>query len=95
MADRLERWAVLLRCFDYEISHIAGDKNVWADLLSRWGAPGRQINRCARVSFWVATDRVQVEEILETHAGEDYPPEEQWPTMEQVRTAQQGVTEDT
>ena len=53
------------------------------------------MKRCARVSFRVATDRVQVEEILETHAGEDYPPEEQWPTLEQVRRAQQAVTEDT
>ena len=26
-ADRLERWAVYLRCFDYEIEHIAGDEN--------------------------------------------------------------------
>ena len=46
------------------------------------------------MSFRVATDRIQVEEILETHDGEDYPMEEQWPTMEQVRTAQQGVPEE-
>ena len=58
--DRLERWAVILRCFDYEISHTAGDRNEWADLFSRWGAPGRRMKRCARVSFRVATNRVQV-----------------------------------
>jgi uncharacterized membrane protein YgcG len=40
-ADRLERWAVYLRCFEYTIEHIAGELNVWADMLSRW-APGTQ-----------------------------------------------------
>ena len=38
-ADRLERWAVFLRCFDYKIYHIPGELNVWGDMLSRW-APG-------------------------------------------------------
>lgn len=52
------------------------------------------MKRCARVSFRVAIDRVQAEEILETHTGEDYPMEEQWPTREQVRMAQRAVTED-
>ena len=37
-ADRLERWAVFLRGFDYTIEHIAGELNVWADMLSRWAA---------------------------------------------------------
>ena len=37
-ADRLERWALFLRCFKYQVFHIDGDSNVWADMLSRWGA---------------------------------------------------------
>ena len=37
-ADRLERWAMFLRAFSYEIFHINGEDNVWADMLSRWGA---------------------------------------------------------
>ena len=39
-ADRLERWAMFLRCFTYKVRHIAGEVNVWADMLSRWGAVG-------------------------------------------------------
>ena len=39
-ADRLEHWAMFLRCFTYKVKHIAGDANVWADMLSRWGATG-------------------------------------------------------
>ena len=37
-ADRLERWAVFLRSFDYAITHIAGEDNNWGDMLSRWAA---------------------------------------------------------
>ena len=39
-ADRLERWAVYLRGFTYDIHHIPGDLNVWADMISRWGSAG-------------------------------------------------------
>ncbi len=38
LAARLERWSLLLRAFTFDIEHIAGDANVWADLLSRWGS---------------------------------------------------------
>jgi len=36
--DRVERWAITLRGFNYEIHHIPGEDNVFADLLTRWGA---------------------------------------------------------
>ena len=35
---RMDRWALKLQSFRYSIHHIAGERNVWADLLSRWGA---------------------------------------------------------
>ncbi|KAE8999859.1 hypothetical protein PR001_g18944 [Phytophthora rubi] len=38
-ADKLQRWALGLSCFNYEIEHVSGEENVWGDLLSRWGAP--------------------------------------------------------
>lgn len=37
-ANRIERWAMLISEFRYEIVHIVGDENIWADLLSRWGS---------------------------------------------------------
>ena len=37
-ADRIERWAILMRAFNYEIHHIPGEHNVAADLFSRWAA---------------------------------------------------------
>lgn len=36
---KLQRWAMQLLNFQYCIEHIAGETNVWADLLSRWGGP--------------------------------------------------------
>jgi hypothetical protein len=36
--QRRLRWVMELQNYQYKIEHIAGTKNVWADLLSRWGA---------------------------------------------------------
>ena len=38
-AQKLQRWALELQRFRYEIEHISGEDNVWADLMTRWGAP--------------------------------------------------------
>jgi len=37
--DRVERWTVAMRRFNYSIEHIPGTLNVGADMLSRWAAP--------------------------------------------------------
>lgn len=36
--DRIERWKVLLYSFHYEIRHVEGKHNTFADLLSRWAS---------------------------------------------------------
>lgn len=36
---KISRWALSLTSFNYHILHIDGERNVWADLLSRWGQP--------------------------------------------------------
>jgi hypothetical protein len=38
-AAKLARWATTLRAFTYTIHHVSGEDNVWADILTRWGAP--------------------------------------------------------
>jgi len=35
-AQRLEHWKTVLGQYDYTIKHIAGERNCWGDLLSRW-----------------------------------------------------------
>ena len=42
-AERLIRWGIELRDFNFTIHHISGEDNVWADLLSRWGAVDDEI----------------------------------------------------
>jgi hypothetical protein len=41
-AQKLQRWALFIQRFRYTIEHIRGDENVWADMMTRWGAsPGK------------------------------------------------------
>eukprot|EP00171_Calliarthron_tuberculosum_P015922 IDg15922t1 len=39
VVHKVQRWAFRLAEFNFTIEHIAGDKNVWADILTRWAAP--------------------------------------------------------
>jgi hypothetical protein len=36
--SKIQRWALKLATYNYRFEHIAGDLNVWTDLLTRWGA---------------------------------------------------------
>ncbi|POM69314.1 Hypothetical protein PHPALM_14410 [Phytophthora palmivora] len=42
-ADTLQRWALSLSSFNYEIKHANGGENVWRDLLSRWAVNGDEL----------------------------------------------------
>jgi hypothetical protein len=55
--SRLDRWGILLRDFSYIIQHVSGEVNVWADLLSRWGAGAGQELRRARAARLVIPSR--------------------------------------
>ncbi len=35
-ASKLMRWAIKLSAFRYVIEHVPGERNVWADMLTRW-----------------------------------------------------------
>ncbi|KAH9109965.1 hypothetical protein AeMF1_015085 [Aphanomyces euteiches] len=41
-AHKLQRWALTMSTFPYVVECVAGEENVWADLLSRWGRPDVQ-----------------------------------------------------
>jgi hypothetical protein len=93
-ADRLERWAIMLRCFDYSIQHLEGERNIWADMLSRWGAPVGEtaaVRTCKRVAIRVGADRVQVDEIMQDYDGEAVAADEQWPTLAEIQRAQERI----
>ncbi|KAF0712314.1 hypothetical protein As57867_004858, partial [Aphanomyces stellatus] len=72
-AAKLDRWALLLMGYDYTIYDIAGDVNVWADLLSRWGTDAQLICPIVHVPLKISPLRS---------------PEFVWPTMAEIVEAQ-------
>jgi hypothetical protein len=36
--SKIQRWALKLATYNYRIEHIAGELNLWTDLLTKWGA---------------------------------------------------------
>ena len=40
-ASKLMRWALKLSAFRYVVEHISGERNVWADMLTRWAVKPR------------------------------------------------------
>lgn len=40
--NKVQRWSEFLVTSIYEIAHISGEENVWAYLLSRWGAQAQE-----------------------------------------------------
>jgi transposase InsO family protein len=38
-AERIERWQIHMRGFNFRIHHVSGEDNVLADMISRWAAP--------------------------------------------------------
>ncbi|KAH9140433.1 hypothetical protein AeRB84_015334, partial [Aphanomyces euteiches] len=47
-AHKLQRWSLTMTTFPYAIECVAGEENLWADLLSRWGSPSR-VARAAKM----------------------------------------------
>lgn len=80
-ADKLQRWALSLLSFKYDIENVPGEANVWGDLLSRWGA-GPVLNKrhgAARVFQFEAVDRVS------SHEEADIV----WPSEDEIRQFQE------
>ena len=38
LVSKIQRWALILSQFEYSCSHVPGEFNYWADLMTRWGA---------------------------------------------------------
>jgi RNase H-like domain found in reverse transcriptase len=56
--SKIQRWALKLATYNYRIEHIAGELNVWTDLLTRWGAAVTKTTSTPRIdstlALWVA-----------------------------------------
>ena len=91
LADKLARWSVVLASFTYKIVHVAGEDNVWGDLLSRWGNKAAQPD----AAIWADTtgnahvvprirQLVMLPMTLQSPLSEDF----EWPTMDTIKQAQ-------
>lgn len=47
---KVQRWALCISEFNVSIEHIPGEENIWADILTRWAAPGNEISPARRIS---------------------------------------------
>jgi transposase InsO family protein len=79
--DKLQRWSLRLSELDYLIEHIAGDDNVWADLMTRWGAPKVETPTVRALRF--GPGLVQPLDHPEFH----------WPSMDDIRGVQQAAAQ--
>ena len=83
---RLDRWALRLQRYRFDIVHISGETNVWADIKSRWGAAhtteeGIVVKRSIRA---VAKERVRhkAQPVVKLVS------ELEWPTLRSIRKYQ-------
>jgi len=49
-ANKLMRWALKLSGYRYVIEHLSGERNVWADILTRWAVKPRDTVRAMNIS---------------------------------------------
>ncbi|KAG3062971.1 hypothetical protein PI125_g24431 [Phytophthora idaei] len=53
VCGKLQRWAFSLTGLQYQIEHVDGTANYWADLLSRWGLPSVEegvVTKCKAIT---------------------------------------------
>jgi hypothetical protein len=78
-SQKLERWAMQLGGYTYTIHHIAGDDNVWPDLMTRWGhapttssAMPRVHARCAKRKDTANTKSASAARTVRPYAPHDF-----------------------
>lgn len=80
---KLQRWALKLAGRRYQIEHIAGEDNLWADIISRWAQPSRS-DVFGSVKHVVTHSRASEVSQLRPLQDEAFV----WPTFEAIRLAQ-------
>lgn len=78
-ASKLTRWAIKLSTYRFEIEHVAGEKNVLADLLTRWAVQPSDTIRCG----------IGIRRLLLSTINPSIHQEYDWPSMEQISSSQE------
>ena len=87
-AQKLQRWALDLQRFNYEIEHINGEDNLWADLMTRWGAPIPSPEMSKNPAIEVRRIKnATIPEVMRVRPlqREDF----KWPNLDEIKSEQQ------
>ena len=76
---KVVRWALFLSSFNYRIEHIPGDRNVMADILTRWMRGYRgQLSKAKRIAALNSNHSVPRAPVTES----------EWPSRDEILTTQ-------
>ncbi|OWZ15123.1 hypothetical protein PHMEG_00011292 [Phytophthora megakarya] len=81
LADKLQRWAMVLTAYRYVIEHISGENNMGADILSRWKTTELVKTPVSRLNVLAVVPPV-------------FPlmnPDFQWPVLKEITSLQQST----
>jgi hypothetical protein len=81
-SEMLERWIQMMQRIPYDIQHIDGDDNYFADIMSRWGYTVPKPIHVRSLSFRAASDRLSTR--VRPLQKEDFA----WPTLEVIAASQ-------
>ena len=87
--SKLLRWALELQSYRYVIEHLEGERNLWADLLSRWVQPVgfKAIKAGSKIRKGQRSNRISVV-YPRVHPLNDL----QWPSTAHIREIQAAVS---
>ena len=85
VVSKVQRWALHLSRFDYNLEHIIGSENVFADMLTRW-TKGHKRKPTSSICSLVLQNHQQLVPSSR---------EVEWPSIELIKNAQVHIMEDT
>ena len=84
-ASKLMRWAIKLSAFRYVVEHLPGERNVWADMLTRWAVYPKSS---------VCTDKVgRLKSLMMCPINPGLSEEFDWPTCKEIIASQTNAQE--
>lgn len=84
-ASKLMRWAIKLSAFRYVVEHLPGDRNVWADMLTRWAVQSKAT---------ITTDgHARFKSLMLAPVSPGLDPELDWPTLDGIIASQDASKE--
>ena len=83
-AQKLQRWALFIQRFRYEIEHIKGEENHLPDLLTRWGSNPCQVEEMRNLVCRVTTLNIPTDARVRPLQN----PEFVWPNIDEIKQVQ-------